>query len=449
MSQKIDVRLNVDLHENQKIIHHCPKRIRVVNAGKRFGKSNLAQFTVTQWAADKKGLYWYVAPTYGMAKSIAWIGLLTLIPDGLIKRKNINELEIVLTNGSIIQLKGADNVDSLRGPEIDGCVLDEAAYLNPAVWPNIVSGQMTKSLGPVLMISSPINPYTNPNAVDWYTDFWNYARERELAGDPDYATFYFTFLDNPTLTDKAKEEQKRICTDETWNLEYLAIKSALTGRMFHEFNYEKNVGTLGDDKDFKLFRFHDWGTDHPTVCLWAKMKAELLPVYITDEWVKSDFTIRENCETIIAKTAGQKVDWDVIDPSANKRLPDSLRTIINEYQRCGIGALPGDRGARGIDIVKQFLKFGYVKIDPRCKNLIHELQDLQWGQKTKDDCTDSLRYGLVRIHDLIFKGKTFETERELWQGLPRGVYSLYDRNMFGGKKKTEGYDFLIDEARAV
>ena len=56
-----------------------------------------------------------------------------------------------------------------------------------------------------------------------------------------------------------------------------------------------------------------------------------------------------------------------------------------------------------------FLKCGMLKISPKCKGLIHELENLQWGEKEGDDCTDALRYLLVRIYDLYPQFRDFSS----------------------------------------
>ena len=76
----------------------------------------------------RKGVYWHIFPTYGEAKDSVWRDpamLFDIIPEQLIARKNETELVVYLKNGSLIQLKGADDPDALRGPNPMGIVFDE------------------------------------------------------------------------------------------------------------------------------------------------------------------------------------------------------------------------------------------------------------------------------------------------------------------------------------
>lgn len=83
------------------------------------------------------GVYWYIFPTYRDAKDTVWRdpGMLSRIaPDRLISKRNDSELVLYFKNGSIIQLKGASEENSLRGPNPLGVVLDEYATMNPDAW---------------------------------------------------------------------------------------------------------------------------------------------------------------------------------------------------------------------------------------------------------------------------------------------------------------------------
>ena len=110
-------------------------RFRVLVAGRRFGKSYLSCVELLRAAIDKPGeTYFYCAPTYRMAKDIAWKTLKKLVPKMWIKSKNETDLKIELINDSSIELKGTENAMALRGRSLSGVVLDEAAFMDSEVW---------------------------------------------------------------------------------------------------------------------------------------------------------------------------------------------------------------------------------------------------------------------------------------------------------------------------
>lgn len=238
----IDAKLNLVLHQNQRLIHSSKKRFKVVKAGKRFGKSQWAIFEICQLAGmSVNGVFWYIAPTYGQAFDIAWNTLLAVLPNELILNKwesGVRKLTVQLTSGSYIVLKGADNKDTLRGPGIDGVIFDEAAYMGMDIWPTIIRGQLAKSQGPAYFISSPKDTGRN-----WYSTFCDDAQRRKNLGE-DWDYWKFTIYDNPLLPKSEIEDIKDQCTEDRWNLEYMAEESEFAGQVYSEFNYELHVGEM-------------------------------------------------------------------------------------------------------------------------------------------------------------------------------------------------------------
>ena len=90
---------------------------------------------------EKVGAYYYFFPTYNQGKKILWNGMdrngfkfMNHIPKELIVKKNDQEMFIELINGSIFQIIGTDNVDSIVGSNPIGCVFSEYALQNPNAW---------------------------------------------------------------------------------------------------------------------------------------------------------------------------------------------------------------------------------------------------------------------------------------------------------------------------
>mgnify|MGYP001616655930 FL=1 len=76
-------------------------------------------------------------PTYGEAKDAIWRQpdmLFRILPEQVIARTNETELVVYLKNGSIIQLKGADDPNALRGAGPVGMVFDEFAQIKIKAW---------------------------------------------------------------------------------------------------------------------------------------------------------------------------------------------------------------------------------------------------------------------------------------------------------------------------
>ena len=118
----------MNLTPPQTDIFKSTARFRAVVAGRRFGKTFLSTGEILKAAiSGTKKNVWYVAPTYGAAKEIAWDMLINTIPEEYILKTNETALTIKLINGSVIALTGAETHNNLRGKSLDFVVLDECA----------------------------------------------------------------------------------------------------------------------------------------------------------------------------------------------------------------------------------------------------------------------------------------------------------------------------------
>jgi hypothetical protein len=97
---------------------------------------------------------WYVAPTYGQAKRVAWDYCKQFTAPIHGRTANEAELRIDLPNGGRLQLAGADNIDSLRGIYADAAVLDECAFMAGTVWTKIIRPALSDRQGKATFISS-------------------------------------------------------------------------------------------------------------------------------------------------------------------------------------------------------------------------------------------------------------------------------------------------------
>lgn len=118
---------------------------------RRAGKDVTAFNFCIRECLKKPQIVYYIFPTYSQAKKVIWDSLtkdgqrfLDYIPEEVIDSLNASEMKIRFKNGSLLQLLGSDNYDSLMGTNPSGCVFSEYAlqdpqaylYLNPALAAN-------------------------------------------------------------------------------------------------------------------------------------------------------------------------------------------------------------------------------------------------------------------------------------------------------------------------
>lgn len=108
---------------------------------RRSGKDTSAWNFMIYSAMERQGIYYYIFPTFAQGRKVLWDGMndvgfkfIDYIPRTLIKNINNQEMKIRLINGSLIQVVGSDNYDSIRGTNPVGCIFSEYAEQDPNVW---------------------------------------------------------------------------------------------------------------------------------------------------------------------------------------------------------------------------------------------------------------------------------------------------------------------------
>lgn len=151
---------------------------------RRAGKDKKAINLVAKKMLERVGFYAYFFPTYKQAKKVLWNGVdrngfkfMDHIPHDIRKRTNDTDMLVELTNGSILQLIGTDNIDSFRGANPVGCVFSEFSWQNPLAW-DTVRPILNENDGWALFITTPLgknHAYRLYNAAKnnpkWFTQF--------------------------------------------------------------------------------------------------------------------------------------------------------------------------------------------------------------------------------------------------------------------------------------
>jgi len=96
----------------------------------------------------------YIAPTYQMAKRIAW-EYVKQYSAPLIEEKHESELRVTLKNEAKIYLLGSENIDALRGIYLDGAVLDEFPMMRPSLVSQIILPCLSDRQGWLVKMGTP------------------------------------------------------------------------------------------------------------------------------------------------------------------------------------------------------------------------------------------------------------------------------------------------------
>lgn len=228
-------KLDVGLNPNQFRVFNNRRRFQSLVAGRRFGKTVLILLWLLSRAIAARGaLVWYVAPTYRMARDIAWDLLLTIIPAAWVARTNDTRLEVRLRNGSRIALHGAENYARLKGRGLVAAALDEYPYLDREVWVEAILPALADNEGDALLAGTPVG----------YN--WAYDLHLSASRDPEWAAWSFTTLDGGYVRRREVERQQSLMDPRTFRQEYGASFEALTGRVYDFFTGDNIRDAIAD-----------------------------------------------------------------------------------------------------------------------------------------------------------------------------------------------------------
>lgn len=205
--------LNFKLLKWQQEVFKDKTRFKIVAAGRRCGKSRLSAISllIEGLNCPEGSAVMYIAPTLGMARTIMW-DLLHDLGRPIIKSSHLNNLEITLSNGRKILLRGADNPDSLRGVSLTFVVFDESAFIKEDTWQKIIRAALSDKKGRALFISTP-------SGRNWFYDLFKLGQENL---DEEYKSWHFTTQDNETIDPKEIEAAKRTLSSFAFKQEYLS-----------------------------------------------------------------------------------------------------------------------------------------------------------------------------------------------------------------------------------
>lgn len=214
--------LNVKLHPKQLEVFNDKHRFKVVAAGRRFGKSRLAAWTLLiQALQSKEKDVFYVAPTFQQAKDIMW-GMLKELGHEVIAAAHENTAVLTLVNGRKIYLKGSDRPDTLRGVGLAYVVLDEYADMKPNVWEQIIRPALADVQGGAMFIGTPKGR----------NHFYEIYKLGENGKDPEWSSFHYTSYDNPLIPETEIEAAKRSMSSFAFRQEFMSSFEAASRDLF-------------------------------------------------------------------------------------------------------------------------------------------------------------------------------------------------------------------------
>lgn len=394
------------LHESQKKIATCPKRFRVVNCGRRFGKTSLAIAEMAGKAYTKKNRkVCYIAPTFQQARDICWVELVKVL-EPVTNKVNETRLEITIQTQdggkSTLMLRGWESVDTLRGQAFDFIVVDEIASMRnwEENWNTILRPTLTDRKGEVLFISTP-------KGFNHFYDLFNMQNDKEKGGD--YASFHFTSYDNPFISKEELDAAKKEISEDQFAQEYLADFRKQEGLVYKEFDRKLHLYD-GDIPRGIVSRMAgvDFGYTNPAAVVHIIKDSD------NHYWIEKEFYQ-------VGQTDAKVADY-VKSQNFNLVFPDPENpAAIDELKQRGINLREVTKGKdsirNGISRVRELLKQNRIHIHKSCIHLIEEMESYHYpdstsGRNEKENPVKDMDHALDAMRYVVMTDVPYEEDYE-------------------------------------
>ena len=361
------------LHENQSKIFDDTHRFRVCCCGRRFGKTLLSVEEMFSLAFLKHNSnIAYCAPTFSLARDIAWDLLLKRCKDNIVS-KNEARLEVIILcydgkSTSKINLKSWDAVNSFLGQEFDLVILDEVSKYTGFRygWEEIISPTLIARKGMVMFISTP----------NGKNHFWElFQKENEFL---DWKSFKFSSFDNPFIPVEELERERTEKPVDIFNQEYLADFVTKAGLIYPEFKRELHLIKEIPKDEYIMYKIAgvDFGFTAPNAIVYIHI-SQRKNFYIVSEFYEKGGVTADLCHELSTKG----ITYIYPDPAEPDR--------ILEMRRFGLPVKEVKKDInKGIDIVRTLFKQNRLFVLNKCINFLDEIQSYQWDVNKKDNFFD-------------------------------------------------------------
>ena len=235
---------------------------------RRAGKDIVAFNLAIRQCLRKVCVVYYIFPTYAQAKKVIWDSVtnegkrfLDFIPPTLVASMNGQEMKIRLTNGSLLQLVGSDNVDSLMGSNPSACIFSEYALQDPRAY-QFIRPILTANDGWALFISTP-------RGKNCLYELYEIARN-----SPDWFCYKLSIDDTQHISYRAIEKERAdgIMSEDLIQQEYYCsftqgVEGAYYAKYLDRMRINNQVGMVPWESAFKVHTAWDIGVRDSTTII--------------------------------------------------------------------------------------------------------------------------------------------------------------------------------------
>jgi len=196
------------------VLNH-PARFRMMDCGRRWGKTILESNWLHEGAINDGGENWFLSPVYAQSKAVFRDNLAAARrggADAAFKDVSISELRVEYKTGGVEHYKSADNPETLRGAGLKRVVIDEAARVKRDVWEEVIRPAVSDTHGKVLF-------GTTPKGKNWFYELWTRGQD---GLQPEFKSWKFPTANNPLIHPSDIEHARQSLPVDVFQQEYLA-----------------------------------------------------------------------------------------------------------------------------------------------------------------------------------------------------------------------------------
>lgn len=346
--------------------------------------TQLAKTTIIKMARVRKRKVWYVAPTYQMAKQIMWDDLLDAIPNKWIKKINETRMTIRLVNGTIIECKGADNPDTLRGVGLHFVVLDEFQDMKPDVWTTVLRPTLASTGGHALFIGTP-------KSFNHLYELYVLGQKEDYIKLLQWESWQYPTITSPFIPKSEIDAARRDMDEKSFKQEFEASFETMAGRVYYPFDRRKHVGDYPFDPDLPIWVGQDFNIDPmSSVIFQPQRNGELWAI---DEIVLPGSNTVEVCDELEKRYWRYQDKMTIYpDPAGGQRQHARGETDLDIFRERGFRRLKYHRKhppiADRVNAVNSMLMSAdgqiRMRVDKRCKFFIEGLEQTIYKPGSRD-----------------------------------------------------------------
>lgn len=302
-----DITVNLDLFSPRPyqlpLMHaletHGYKRILAIMP-RRAGKDLTGFNMMIRQALMRVGTYWLIYPEYSQGRKILWDAIdnsgrtfLDYIPKEIIARSNSQLMQLRLVNGSILQVVGSDNYNSLVGTNAVGMMFSEYSLQDPNCY---------NYLRPILLGNNGFAIFlSTPRGRNHLRDLYDIA-----INSPNWFVHYLTLDDTKHISVEAIEDEinrgemsRDMALQEYYCSWDFGVEGAYYTKYIDKLKLNGQIGEVPWDPSLRVNVAFDLGMRDKTCLVFWQNKGDTIRVI--DSYSNSDVGLEHYAKYLQSK----------------------------------------------------------------------------------------------------------------------------------------------------